>query len=352
MGRSLFRGPRRSHRRHHQRLQELAGGQGPAQRRVPLGHDVQLHALPRRSWWSTPPSAASSTPCGTSPAKPRGCRSTCCSAASAATKSASTRAPAEPRRRQLAESAKRLVAKYGYTALKMAPHPSGSQSMPYNAVTRAAGERGRGRARGGRSRHRPGLRRARQDLRALSAPSSWPRRSSPAPALPRRAASAWRTWTRWPTCKHKIEIPLATGECLYTKFEFREILAKQAADIIQPDICLAGGILELKKIAAMAEAHYVVVAPHNPHGPARHHGQRALRRLHAQLPHPRVPPRRRVAAQGPDQGIPILVKDGYLPIPDKPGWGYELNEEAFRHYPPKPWHRGFAFGADGAPDFI
>ncbi len=67
--------------------------------------------------------------------------------------------------------------------------------------------------------------------------------------------------------KQKIEIPLATGECLYTKFEFREILARQAADIIQPDVCVAGGIMELKKIAAMAEAHYVMVAPHNPMGP-------------------------------------------------------------------------------------
>ena len=67
--------------------------------------------------------------------------------------------------------------------------------------------------------------------------------------------------------KQKLEIPLATGECLYTKFEFREILARQAADIIQPDVCVAGGIMELKKIAAMAEAHYVMVAPHNPMGP-------------------------------------------------------------------------------------
>ena len=54
---------------------------------------------------------------------------------------------------------------------------------------------------------------------------------------------------------------------LYTKFQFRELLEQQAADIVQPDICVRGGLLELKKIAAMAEAHYVSVAPHNPMGP-------------------------------------------------------------------------------------
>ena len=64
-----------------------------------------------------------------------------------------------------------------------------------------------------------------------------------------------------------VNVPLASGECNYMRHEFRKILALQALDIIQPDICLCGGILEMKKIAAMAEAHYVMVAPHNPMGP-------------------------------------------------------------------------------------
>ena len=93
------------------------------------------------------------------------------------------------------------------------------------------------------------------------------RRSSRSGRSSSKSPSAWRTSTRWQTLKQKIQIPLATGECLYTKFDFRQILNKQAADIIQPDICLAGGIMELKKIAGMAEAHYVKVAPHNPMGP-------------------------------------------------------------------------------------
>ena len=64
-----------------------------------------------------------------------------------------------------------------------------------------------------------------------------------------------------------INIPIATGERLYNRWEFRPLFEKQAARIIQPDICHAGGILELKKIAAMAEAYYVSVQPHNSNGP-------------------------------------------------------------------------------------
>ena len=64
-----------------------------------------------------------------------------------------------------------------------------------------------------------------------------------------------------------INIPVATGERLYTRWDFRPLFEKQAARIIQPDICHAGGILELKKIAAMAEAYYVAIQPHNSNGP-------------------------------------------------------------------------------------
>jgi galactonate dehydratase len=255
------------------------------------------------------------------------------------------RTPAE-----LAKNAKRLIAKYGYTALKMAPHPPGSHAMPYTAVTRASGER----AQAVREAVGPDVDlgfdahatlfepiRALQMAEALKSARPFfleePIRMENVDALA--------------TLKHKIEIPLATGECLYTKFEFREVLVKQAADIVQPDICLAGGVMELKKIAAMAEAHYVVVAPHNPMGPLAtmvnvHFAASTPNFLILEYRPDDVSPRKDLVQD------PILVKDGYLPIPDRPGWGYEVNEEAFRHYPPKPWRRGFAYRADGSPDFI
>ena len=63
--------------------------------------------------------------------------------------------------------------------------------------------------------------------------------------------------------KKSISIPVVTGEELYTKFEFREVFERQAADIINPDICNVGGILELKEISAMAETYFIGVSPHN-----------------------------------------------------------------------------------------
>jgi galactonate dehydratase len=67
--------------------------------------------------------------------------------------------------------------------------------------------------------------------------------------------------------QRSTNIPIATGEGLQSHFNFRELFNKQAARIIQPDTARTGGITAMKKIAAMADAHYVTVAPHNPNGP-------------------------------------------------------------------------------------
>jgi galactonate dehydratase len=67
--------------------------------------------------------------------------------------------------------------------------------------------------------------------------------------------------------QHSTNIPIATGEGLQSHFNFREVLVKQAARILQPDVARTGGITAMKKIAAMADAHYVTIAPHNPNGP-------------------------------------------------------------------------------------
>jgi len=64
-----------------------------------------------------------------------------------------------------------------------------------------------------------------------------------------------------------IRIPVATGERLVTRHQFREVFEKRACGIIQPDLCHCGGLLEARKIAAMAETYYISVAPHNPLGP-------------------------------------------------------------------------------------
>ena len=94
-------------------------------------------------------------------------------------------------------------------------------------------------------------------------------------------------------------MPIATGEMLYTKYEFRDLLVREAADIIQPDVCVAGGILELKKIAAMAEAFYVNVAPHNPMGPVATAVNVHLAACTPNFLDPRVHSRRLAAAARP-----------------------------------------------------
>ena len=71
----------------------------------------------------------------------------------------------------------------------------------------------------------------------------------------------------WGRLRRELKCPLATGESLYSRFEFLALMQAGGADIIQPDICVVGGLLEMRKIAAIAEAHYVSVAPHNPMGP-------------------------------------------------------------------------------------
>ena len=251
---------------------------------------------------------------------------------------------------RLAENAKALIAKYGYTALKMAPHPPGSQSMPYNAVTRAAGERDAA----VRDAVGPDIDLAFDAHATLFEPvRAFRMAEALKPAHPFFLEEPIRmeNMEALQTLKQKFQIPLATGECLYTKHDFRRLMEREAADIVQPDVCLTGGIMELKKIAAMAEAHYVVVAPHNPMGPLAtmvnvHFAACAPNFLILEYHPDDQSPRKDLIKD------PILVKNGYLEIPDKPGWGYEVNEEAFKHYPPRPWHRGFAYRADGSPDFI
>jgi galactonate dehydratase len=152
--------------------------------------------------------------------------------------------------------------------------------------------------------------------------------------------------------RRKVQIPIATGEELYTKYQFQQLLTLGGADIIQPDITLAGGMLEQKKIAAIAESRYVQVAPHNPLSPLA-----TIINIHFAASTPNF----LILEYHPDDESPrkdlimgdmIVAKDGYLEIPDKPGWGYEVNEEAFKRMPGKPWHRGFSFTPDGAPSFI
>jgi galactonate dehydratase len=121
----------------------------------------------------------------------------------------------------------------------------------------------------------------------------------------------------------KTHLPIATGERIFTKWGFREILEKGAATILQPDLCHAGGIFECRLIAGMAEAYYASIAPHNPLGPI---SLAAGIQLSASIPNFLC--QEQVNLGEGYLKKPFKVVDGHIPIPDGPGLGIELDEDA------------------------
>lgn len=135
---------------------------------------------------------------------------------------------------------------------------------------------------------------------------------------------------------HTVNVPVATGEQLYNRWEFRPLLEKNAVGIIQPDICHAGGMSELKKIAAAAETHYVTVAPHNSNGPIS-----TVASLHLDISIPNSLMQEIFVNYLPRYSEvltnPIVIKDGYCSLPEGPGWGTDIKEDVLAKYPPAPY---------------
>ena len=135
--------------------------------------------------------------------------------------------------------------------------------------------------------------------------------------------------------RDKSPVAISAGERLYTRWDFRPLFDKMAADYIQPDISHAGGIMELKKIAAEAESRYIPFAPHNPSGPV---ANAATLQLAAtcqnfeilEIMYSDVEWRKDVTNES------LEYKDGYITIPERPGLGIEINEEACLAHPYKP----------------
>ena len=144
-----------------------------------------------------------------------------------------------------------------------------------------------------------------------------------------------------------VNIPLATGERLYTRYAFRELLEKQIVAYIQPDLCHCGGFNEGRKIAAMAEPYHVKVCPHNPNGPIStlvgvHFGACTANFEMLETPRPQSP---KVGHSVRDDSLrtdlsPLLEQmpspeDGFLEVPDRPGWGVELTKDFLDRFPPE-----------------
>ena len=119
-------------------------------------------------------------------------------------------------------------------------------------------------------------------------------------------------------------VPIATGERHLTRWGFREIIEREMCAILQPDIRHCGGILELKKISAMAEIHNIAIAPHNAAGPI---GVAASVHVMATVPNLLI------CEGGHQRGeglfsTPLVLKDGFIELPTTPGLGVDMDDAA------------------------
>ena len=135
--------------------------------------------------------------------------------------------------------------------------------------------------------------------------------------------------------KLRSRVPIAAGERLYSRWDYQRFFTLRCADFAQPDVSHVGGIMEVKKIAAQAEALHLAICPHNPSGPVANAASlqlaacvpnfSVLETMSADVPH-----RREVSTER------VGFENGALRIPDGPGLGIDLNEEAIAAHPYQP----------------
>jgi galactonate dehydratase len=156
------------------------------------------------------------------------------------------------------------------------------------------------------------------------------------PVLPENAAAMAEV-------ARATSIPIATGERLFTKWGFREVLQLHAASLLQPDVSHCGGILEARLIAAMGEVEYAGLSPHNPLSPVN-----GVASAHVGMASPNFVALEWVVDNPAwTQAVlsrPLVIRDGFLELSDAPGLGIELDLDACREHPyravdlPAFWH--------------
>ncbi|QVI34499.1 galactonate dehydratase [Lacticaseibacillus chiayiensis] len=142
-------------------------------------------------------------------------------------------------------------------------------------------------------------------------------------------------WDSFDDIAREVSIPLATGERLYTRWDFKNLFRQGAIDIVQPDVALCGGILETRKIAAMAEAFDMGVAPHAPYGPVS-----LAATLQVDACTPNVFIQEQSLGIHYNQGFDLLdfvknkeifqYKDSYVQLPKGPGLGIDMDEDKIK----------------------
>jgi galactonate dehydratase len=148
----------------------------------------------------------------------------------------------------------------------------------------------------------------------------------------------------WGRMRSELNVPLATGESLYSPNEFLALLTADGADILQPDICVVGGLSQMRRIATLAEAHFTTIAPHNPMGPlaTAHNVHFAAACSNFKVLEYKLDE----TSWCPDPYLPV---DGHLELrPDRPGWGVEIDEAALREDDYVHWERKLPARPDGS----
>jgi L-alanine-DL-glutamate epimerase-like enolase superfamily enzyme len=134
--------------------------------------------------------------------------------------------------------------------------------------------------------------------------------------------------------RRAISIPVASGENLYTRYEFKELINRRAVEIVQPDLILAGGLSECKKIAVLADVQGMLIRPHNGWA---HIGLAATMHFAASTPNCRgyqeysieyIPLRE----EGGLLKEPLRARDGYVEVPQKPGLGIDVDDSILEKY--------------------
>jgi galactonate dehydratase len=143
----------------------------------------------------------------------------------------------------------------------------------------------------------------------------------------------WDDPLAWREVKEKTAVPIAGGEHFQTRYGYRTVLEGRAVDILQPDVGYVGGLTEMRKVAAWADAYSILVAPHNSQGPVN-----TAASVHAALAMPNfkiqevfddfMPPYVKAAVPGCPQ-----VVDGRVALPTAPGLGVELDEAVIAEHP-------------------
>jgi len=250
---------------------------------------------------------------------------------------------------ELGENARQLMDE-GYTAFKTSPVPRNWREIPWAQTLRAADER------------MAAIRKAIGDSPDLAVDVHTAIREHGKSVELARVITPYKLMfieepagaefiASTANLRKEFRVALATGENLYGLARYTELLDADAVDIIQPDMLCVGGLLEAKKIAAVAEAHYVTVAPHNPLGllstaAGVHHSASinnfAILEWHGDH-------KKKKAEFINEPWVPV---DGHFELPTQAGIGMTLNHEVIAANPSQHWDRGFGTYEDGAPGYL